>query len=457
MVLNIENIWDKVLDIIKSQVVNVSFATWFGDTKLIELTDDTIKLQVPMPIHKKILTTNYNDLIVDSFTKVTGVERTLECYLKNEMNNQLEDTIMKVIDSNIEPPAINDFESNLNPNYTFDNFVVGDTNKFAKTSALAVAENPGTQWNPLFIYGKSGLGKTHLMHAIGNFIADNHPEFKVLYTGSDDFKKDFTGSISDKNNSMSESKEFNNKYRNLDVLIIDDIQFLVGADKTQEEFFHTFNDLHRRNKQIIISSDRSPDDLQLLQERLRSRFAWGLPVDIYPPDFELRCRIIRDKIKYLNIANRLNDDAIEFIANNFDTDVRSLEGAINRLVAYTAMYPPEKNIIDLDFTAEALKDYVNKNVYNMNDISSIQKAVADYYNITVEVLKGKKRSSNIVYPRMVAMYLCRMLTEESFPRIGLEFGGKDHSTVIHACDKIEEDLKNNNQLKEIINEIKSKL
>ena len=457
MVLNIENIWDKVLDIIKSQVVNVSFATWFGDTKLIELTDDTIKLQVPMPIHKKILTTNYNDLIVDSFTKVTGVERTLECYLKNEMNNQLEDTIMKVIDSNIEPPAINDFESNLNPNYTFDNFVVGDTNKFAKTSALAVAENPGTQWNPLFIYGKSGLGKTHLMHAIGNFIADNHPEFKVLYTGSDDFKKDFTGSISDKNNSMSESKEFNNKYRNLDVLIIDDIQFLVGADRTQEEFFHTFNYLHSKNKQIIISSDRSPDDLQLLQERLRSRFAWGLPVDIYPPDFELRCRIIRDKIKYLNIANRLNDDAIEFIANNFDTDVRSLEGAINRLVAYTAMYPPEKNIIDLDFTAEALKDYVNKNVYNMNDISSIQKAVADYYNITVEVLKGKKRSSNIVYPRMVAMYLCRMLTEESFPRIGLEFGGKDHSTVIHACDKIEEDLKNNNQLKEIINEIKSKL
>ena len=355
MVLNIENIWDKVLDIIKSQVVNVSFATWFGDTKLIELTDDTIKLQVPMPIHKKILTTNYNDLIVDSFTKVTGVERTLECYLKNEMNNQLEDTIMKVIDSNIEPPAISDFESNLNPNYTFDNFVVGDTNKFAKTSALAVAENPGTQWNPLFIYGKSGLGKTHLMHAIGNFIVDNHPEFKVLYTGSDDFKKDFTGSISDKNNAMSESKEFNNKYRNIDVLIIDDIQFLVGADKTQEEFFHTFNYLHSKNKQIIISSDRSPDDLQLLQERLRSRFAWGLPVDIYPPDFELRCRIIRDKIKYLNIANRLNDDAIEFIANNFDTDVRSLEGAINRLVAYTAMYPPEKNIIDLDFTAEALR------------------------------------------------------------------------------------------------------
>ena len=364
---------------------------------------------------------------------------------------------MKVIDNNIEPPKNSNFESNLIPNYTFDNFVVGDTNKFAKTSALAVAENPGTQWNPLFIYGKSGLGKTHLMHAIGNFITENHPEYKVLYTGSDDFKKDFTGSISDKGNSINDAKEFKEKYRNIDVLIIDDIQFLVGADKTQEEFFHTFNDLHRRNKQIIISSDRSPDDLQLLQERLRSRFAWVLPVDIYPPDFELRCRIIRDKMKYLNISNKVSDDAIEFIANNFDTDVRSLEGAINRIVAYTAMYPPDKDEINLAFVAEALKDYVTKNIYNMNDIVSIQKAVADYYKITVEVLKGKKRSTNIVYPRMVAMYLCRMLTEESFPRIGLEFGGRDHSTVIHACDKIEEDLKDNNQLKEIINEIKSKL
>ena len=458
MVLNLDEIWNKVLDLIKNQVANVSFGTWFVDTKLVDLTSDTIILQVPMPIHKKILTTNYNDLIVDSFAQVIGEEKKLECYLKNELNNnQLEDTIMKVIDNNIEPPKNSNFESNLIPNYTFDNFVVGDTNKFAKTSALAVAENPGTQWNPLFIYGKSGLGKTHLMHAIGNFITENHPEYKVLYTGSDDFKKDFTGSISDKGNSINDAKEFKEKYRNIDVLIIDDIQFLVGADKTQEEFFHTFNDLHRRNKQIIISSDRSPDDLQLLQERLRSRFAWGLPVDIYPPDFELRCRIIRDKMKYLNISNKVSDDAIEFIANNFDTDVRSLEGAINRIVAYTAMYPPDKDEINLAFVAEALKDYVTKNIYNMNDIVSIQKAVADYYKITVEVLKGKKRSANIVYPRMVAMYLCRMLTEESFPRIGLEFGGRDHSTVIHACDKIEEDLKDNNQLKEIINEIKSKL
>ena len=455
MVLNLEETWAKVLELIKKEVASVTFGTWFGeDTKLVDLTDDTIILQVPMIVHKKTLLANYNNLITESFLKVTGKERSLECYLKEELNSQLEDTILKVIDNDssviVEEKK---FESNLIPNLNFDNFVVGDTNKFAKTSALAVAENPGTQWNPLFIYGKSGLGKTHLMHAIGNYITEHHPNLRVLYTMSDDFKKDYAGMVNTQDKSYT--REFIEKYRNIDVLIIDDIQFLVGAEKTQEEFFHTFNELHRQNKQIIISSDRSPEDLDRLQDRLKSRFTWGLPVDIYPPDFELRCRIIRDKIKKLNIANMITDDAIEFIANNFEGDVRKLESAINRVVAYTAMYVPDK--IDLDFVAEALKDYVNKNIYTMNDIATIQNAVADYYKITVEVLKGKKRSANIVYPRMIAMYLCRMLTDQSFPRIGLEFGGRDHSTVIHACDKIDEDLKDNSQLKEIINEIKSKL
>ena len=337
----------------------------------------------------------------------------------------------------------------------FDNFVVGDTNKFARTAAFAVAQNPGLQYNPLFIYGKSGLGKTHLMHAIGNYIVENNPNLKVLYTTSDDFRKDYTGIANLPANSLDYANEFKEKYRNIDVLIIDDIQYLVGAEKTQEEFFHTFNELHGKNKQIIISSDRSPEDLKLLEERLRSRFAWGLPVDIYPPDFDLRCRIIKDKIRHLTLADKMTDEAIEFIANNCDTDVRSLEGAINRLVAYTAMCVPEK--IDLEFTNEALKDFITKNIYILNDIANIQKAVADYYKLTVEMLKGKKRSANIAYPRMVAMYLCRMLTDQSFPRIGLEFGGRDHSTVIHACDKIEEELKTDQELKDAVNEIKAKL
>ncbi len=457
MVLKSDDIWGQVLDIIEKELNPVSFGTWFKVTELYELDEKKIILQVPMPLHKKWLLSNYYDLINESFIKVTGKEREIECLLKEEIetpdNLLLEEVVnnKEVINNNKE--AI--FETNLDKSLNFDNFIVGATNKFARTAAYAVAQKPGDGYNPLFIYGKSGLGKTHLMHAIGNYITENS-NLKVLYTTSADFRNDYTGIAKTANNSIDYATEFKNKYRNIDVLIIDDIQYLVGAEKTQEEFFHTFNDLHSRKKQIIISSDSSPEDLKLIEDRLRSRFAMGLPVDIYPPDFDLRCRIIKDKIKRIStLEDKMTEEAIEFIANNFDTDVRSLEGSINRLVAYTAMYVPQK--IDLEFANEALKDYITKNPYVSNDIVSIQKAVADYYKLTVEVLKGKRRSANIAYPRMVAMYLSRMLTDESFPRIGLEFGGRDHSTVIHAVDKIEKDLKNNSQLKEIINEIKSKL
>lgn len=454
--MNNDDIWAKVLNIIKPDFLNpVTFDTFIKPTKLFKITDEKITLVVPMFIQKKMIAEQYYDSINDAFIKVLGSEKQIELLLEDEVNDPAANLVNKVIENNEETSDF--FESNLNKKFNFDNFVVGDTNKFAKTAALAVAQSPGKGYNPLFIYGKSGLGKTHLMHAIGNFITDNNPELKVLYTTSDDFRKDYTGIASTNGNSLEYANDFKNKYRNIDVLIIDDIQYLVGAEKTQEEFFHTFNDLHGRNKQIIISSDRSPDDLKLLEDRLRNRFAWGLPVDIYPPDFELRCRIIKDKIKYLNIADKMTDEAIEFIANNCDSDIRSLEGAINRLVAYTAIYVPDKDKIDMEYVSEALKDYINNNPYVSKDICSIQKAVANYYNLTVEVLKGKKRSKNIAYPRMLAMYLCRNLTDQSFPRIGLEFGGKDHSTVIHACTVIEEDLTKNGQLKEIINEIKSKL
>ncbi len=454
-----EDIWSKVLDIISKELNNpMSFGIWFNETSIYEINDKSVVLLVPMFLHKKQFLNNYYELITDAFNAVLGEFHELDCVVKSEVENKVENLESKIVDNELVINNEEDvkFDSNLNKNLTFENFVVGDTNKFARTAAFAVAQSPGTTYNPLFIYGKSGLGKTHLMHAIGNYINENNPKLKVLYTTSDDFRKDYTGIAN--NNDKDYADNFKKKYRDIDVLIIDDIQYLVGAEKTQEEFFHTFNDLHGKNKQIIISSDRSPEDLKLLEERLRSRFAWGLPVDIYPPDFDLRCRIIKDKIKRLTtIADKMTDDAVEFIASNCDSDVRSLEGAINRLVAYTAMIVPEK--IDLEFANEALKDYIGmgKNPYVTNDISSIQKAVADYYSITVEVLKGKKRSANIVYPRMVAMYLSRMLTDESLPAIGLQFGGRDHSTVIHAINKIEEDLKDNKQLKEIINEIKGKL
>ena len=451
------DIWEKVLDIIRGNFQPVSFSTWFSNTKIYKLSDDKVSLLVPMALHKKYLSQNHKDLLMDAFAEVTGIERPVEFLLKSEIEDEQQTLIENVVNNSLDMNISNNyvFESNLNANLNFDNFVVGDTNKFARTAAFAVAQNPGKTYNPLFIYGKSGLGKTHLMHAIGNYIVENDKSMKVLYTTSDEFRKEYTG-IASSDNSMEVANQFKEKYRNIDVLIIDDIQYLVDAKKTQEEFFHTFNELHGKNKQIIISSDRSPDDLKQLESRLSSRLAWGLPVDIYPPDFELRCRIIKDKLKYTSIKDKVSDDAVEYIANNFDIDVRSIEGAINRLLAYTSMTSPDVGLIDLEFTDEALKDYVKKNPYVTNDIISIQKVVADYYNITVEVLKGKKRSANIAYPRMVAMYLCRALTDQSFPRIGLEFGGRDHSTVIHACDKIEEDLKNNGQLKEIINEIKSK-
>ena len=445
IILGNEKLWDSFLDIIYKKTNPVSFNTWFNNISLLKINNNNITIKVPMDIHKKILSNNYYSLIEDTFMSLTGINYDIDFVLEDDLteNNKI----------NQDNQIIKKWESNLIENYTFENFVVGDSNRFAKTAALAVTEQPGKIYNPLFIYGKSGLGKTHLMHAIGNQIMKNS-NLKVLYTTSDMFMNDFTGLAKNNDqNNLEYAASFKEKYRNVDVLIIDDIQYLVGAEKTQQEFFHTFNALHQANKQIIISSDRSPDDLKKLEERLRSRFTWGLPVDIYPPDFDLRCRILKNKIKNLDIANLIEDEVIEYIANACDNDIRYLEGAITRLCAYAAMTVPKK--INMEFANEALKDYVNKNIYNNGDIPSIQKAVCEYYGITIDEIKSKKRSNKIAYPRQIAMYLSRMLTDESFPRIGLEFGGRDHSTVIHACDKIESDLKTDNELKNIIKSIKN--
>ena len=453
IILKSEELWDKFLVAMQEKMNPISFNTWFKPLKLQELNtkDNKIIIQVPMGVHKTTLETSWHQVIEETLQELTG--NTFELvYVLEDLQTDKEKSDDKVRSKKINEEV---FVTNLKKEFTFDNFVTGDTNKFAKTAAIAVAEAPGKIYNPLFMYGKSGVGKTHLMHAIGNYITE-HSNLKVLYTTSDSFKDDYTSIAGGTNdNSFERAEYFKNKYRDVDVLLIDDIQFLVGAEKTQQGFFHTFNELHDKNKQIIITSDRSPEDLKLLEERLRSRFTWGLPVDIYPPDYELRCRIIRDKIRYLNLSTMMNDDVINYIANSCDTDVREIEGAINRLQAYTAVYAPSN--ITLEFAMEALGDYVNNNIYSISNITVVQKAVADYYGITVEALKEKKKSKNIAYPRMLGMYMARIMTNESFPRIGLEFGGRDHSTVIHACDKIEEDLKDNKQLQEIINEIKTKI
>lgn len=428
----------------------IAFNTWFNELKITNIIDNEITFLVPMEIHKKILGEKYYTLIETTLYKITNKNYDINFVLDNELE------VIPPQNVDNEPVTNKDFITNLNPNLNFENFVVGDTNRLAKVAAMAVAEAPGRIHNPLFIYGKSGLGKTHLMHAIGNFITANSNR-KVLYCTCDEFMTEYTNIANPDNakNTVEYAASFKNKYRNVDVLIIDDIQYLVGAEKTQQEFFNTFNYLHQSNKQIIISSDRSPDDLKILEERLRSRFMWGLPVDIYPPDFELRCKILRKKLENTSIANLIKEESIEYIANACQNDIRFLEGAVNRLMAYTAMMVPRT--VDLEFTCEALKDFVNKNIYSNNNIAKIQKAVADYYKITVDDIKGKKRSNKIAHPRQLAMYLCRQETDETFPRIGLEFGGRDHSTVIFACDKMEAEIKTNKELEAAVKEIKSKL
>ncbi len=453
MILVETELWSKFLSILSNNVNDVTYNTWFQPLKLYKLDQENNKIiiKVPMPSYKTLLNSKWYDLVENTLFDITGITYEISFVSQEDIlenDNDTNDNIEIIEEKQV-------FETNLNPDYTFDNYVMGETNKFAKTTAMAVASQPGKIYNPLFIYGKCGVGKTHLMHAIGNYITNNS-NLRVLYTKSLDFRDEFVSiSSGTKEEIATKSKYFKNKYFNLDVLIIDDIQFLVGAEKTQQEFFQLFEELHSKNKQIIISSDTSPDDLKKLEERLKSRLTFSLPVDIFPPDYDLRVRILKDKIKKFSISSLITDEAIEYIANLYDSDIRPLEGAITRIQAYTAMYVPES--VDLKFVMEALGNDSSKNIYANNSITTIQKAVADYYEITVDTLKSKKRSNNVAYPRMLAMYLSRMLTEESLPRIGLEFGGRDHSTVIHAINKITKDIKENKQLQEIVNEIKNKI
>ena len=443
-----KNFLEEIEQVVSLNVYNL----WFSKIRPISLEGNTLKIVVPMDIHKSMLSENYKEYIDKAFINITGKTFNIEYFTEDELQETKENKPNKEVTEDLNEEWV----TNLNPKFTFESFVVGESNRLAVVSAHAVAENPGSIHNPLFLYGRSGIGKTHLMHAIGNYIV-NHSNKKVLYVTSNEFVEDYTGiaSIEKGISSMNYAKNFKDKYKNVDVLIIDDIQFLVGADKSQQEFFHTFNALYQTNKQIIISSDRSPDDLKKIEDRLRSRFMWGLPVDIYPPDFQLRCKIIHSKIKNTSLENRLNQEVIEYIANSCQNDIRFIEGTINRLMAYTAMIVPEK--VDLNFAVEALGDYVNKNIYKTNSIEGVQKAVADYFNIRIEDLKGKRRSADIAYPRQIAMYLARQLTEENLNRIGLEFGGRDHSTVIHACDKITMDIKTNMTLQKEIKEIQNKM
>lgn len=439
-------LWSKILEKIKGELNSLSFQTWFEETKLYDFSNGVAKILVPYALHKDHLANNYSKLITSSFMEETNESVELEFLIQEDIEEeetkvQNEPKIEDLLYRDLED---SNFESNLNKKYTFDNFIVGNSNKFAHAAALAVAENPGSMYNPLFLYGNSGLGKTHLMHAIGNYI-EEHSNKKVLYITSETFVNEFVEIARKKEdkNDFDNINLFKKKYRFVDVLMVDDIQFLARKVESQKEFFHTFNSLYGESKQIIISSDRSPTDLKILEERLQTRFNWGLPVNIYPPDYELKLAILRKKIVGEAINTEIPEQVIEYMASNLGTDIRQLEGSVNRLVAYSTMMGRE---INLDLAVEALKDYINAGYSEKNDVSRIQKIVADYFKISIEDLKSKKRNADIAFPRQIAMYLCRKHTDESFPKIGIEFGGKDHSTVMHSCEKIEQEIKNNKSL-----------
>ncbi|MBD7913086.1 MULTISPECIES: chromosomal replication initiator protein DnaA [Clostridium] len=446
METDLNELWQKTLNIIKSEMSEVSFNTWIKSCEPISISSDTIKISVPNSFTQDILDKRYKDLVANSIKATCSKLYNIEFLIASELKP--EESIKKEQPKEEKSIIVNDeMSTTLNPKYTFDSFVIGNSNRFAHAASLAVAEAPAKAYNPLFIYGGVGLGKTHLMHAIGHYILENNPSAKVVYVSSEKFTNELINSIKDDKN-----EEFRNKYRNVDILLIDDIQFIAGKERTQEEFFHTFNELHDANKQIILSSDRPPKEIPTLEDRLRSRFEWGLIADIQIPDFETRMAILKKKadVENLNVEN----EVMVYIATKIKSNIRELEGALIRIVAYSSLTNRE---ITVDLASEALKDIISKKQGKNITISLIQDIVASYFNLRVEELKSQRRTRNVAYPRQIAMYLSRKLTDMSLPKIGEEFGGRDHTTVIHAYEKISDNLNSDENLQKTIEDITKKL
>jgi chromosomal replication initiator protein len=439
-------IWQATLDKIEKKLSKPSFETWLKTTKPVSLNENTLVISVPNDFTRDWLQGRYADMISETLRDVS--ERDFQIHFITPRLN--EDNSFDTSSSEIPLPqprqsAPEGFSSSwLNPKYTFDTFVIGNSNRFAHAASLAVSEAPARAYNPLFIYGGVGLGKTHLMHAIGHHVMENMASSRVLYISSEKFTNEFINAIRD-----NKTLEFRNKYRTIDVLLIDDIQFLAGKEQTQEEFFHTFNALHENNKQIIISSDRPPKEIPTLEDRLRSRFEWGLITDIQPPDLETRIAILRKKANSERIS--IHNDVILYIANNIATNIRELEGAFIRVIAYSSL---TNRRIDVSLAEEALKGILTRqDKPRLITITRIQQETADHFALRTDEMKAKKRTKNVALPRQVAMYLARELTDASLPKIGEEFGGRDHTTVMHACKKIEADMRDNRQLRGAIEQI----
>ena len=447
--------WQDILNKILEKTNQNVFERWFSSVKLISMDDQKIELGVPNLFYKDWLEDKYISVIKKSVTDVTGSHLNIVFAITpDSVGISRNRAATQTIGSPTETPAVlpqkvlpKSIPAGLNPRYTFDAFVVGSSNRFAHAAALAVAESPMKAYNPLFIYGGVGLGKTHLMHAIGQFISLRNPEIKIAFVTSEKFTNELISSIQNR-----KTIDFRNKYRNVDVLMIDDIHFIAGKESTQEEFHHTFNTLYDAHKQIIISSDRPPKDIPTLEERLVSRFEWGLVTDIQAPDLETRIAILKKKLETYPEAH-LSDEVIYFLANVIKANIRELEGALIRLISYNHLIKQE---MTLELTREILKSSIMSEDKPIQ-IEDIQKLVAEYFDLRIYDIKSDKRMKTIVFPRHVAMYLCRQMTTRSLPEIGDYFGGRDHSTVIHACDSIKTKIKNDESVRQLINTLTKRL
>lgn len=446
---NIKENWEEIKEIVKREynLSGISFSTWVEPMKIYKIEDDIVYIVIPSDQAQAL---SYISSKYKSFFQVTISEMydhiyDVEFILKSDIpsDDSLENEYSYDSDMDSE-------NTTLNPKYKFDTFVVGSNNKFAHSASLAVAESPGRTYNPLYLYGKAGLGKTHLMHSIGHFILAQNPNTKVLYVTSEEFTNEVIESI--RNGNASVMTKLREKYRTVDVLMVDDVQFIIGKESTQEEFFHTFNVLHSAGKQIILSSDKPPKDMETLEERLRSRFEWGLIADIQPPDYETRVAILR---KNAEISQRqISEEVTDYIASNIKSNIRELEGAFNKIIAFAKS---NKVDITLAVAEEALKDVIYPNKSREITHTLIINTVSEYFHVKPEDVVSKKRNSEFVLPRQVSMYLCHILTDSSYAVIGKALGKKDHTTVLHGCNKIEDELKNNEELQSKIDTILKKI
>ncbi len=445
---NIYEKWNDILNAMKTEyeISDISFETWLEPLSIYSVKDNTITILCKDKMYMDYIERKYFKQLMVTVGEITGTSYILQLISEDSIKKEEEQApvINPVLQKNL-------IDANLNPRYTFDTFVVGNNNRFAHAASLAVAESPGEIYNPLFLYGGVGLGKTHLMHSIAHFILENNPKAKVLYVTSEKFTNEIIDAIQRKDNIST--IEFREKYRNVDVLLIDDIQFIIGKEATQEEFFHTFNALHESKKQIIISSDKPPKNIETLEERLRSRFEWGLTVDVQSPDYETRIAILRKKAE-LERYEPINMEVIEYIANNIKSNIRELEGALTKIYAFYSLSNEE---LTVSMAEHVLKDSISPNEIRQVTPELIIKLVAEHFNITPADICSQKRNKELVYPRQIVMYLCRTMVDIPLQQIGVFLGKRDHSTVISGVKKIEKNIHTNENVRNTIEVLKKKI